>query len=100
MPYFKFKSSEPNEMVSDSESVQSEVISTDRSNSKHSDLSQFFSDPSFASLSPEQIATALASQLSAFTKSSEIIYDPPSGNPGVSHSSTPGLENSSIQGGR
>ena len=94
----KSMSSKPNEVVSDSESVQSEVISTDRPNPKSSDLSQLFSDPSFASVLEEQIANALANHFTSLDKSTEIIPDPHSDSHLVSHSGNPALENSSIQG--
>ena len=85
-------------MVSDSESVQSEVISNDRPNPKPSDFSQFFSDPFFASILQQQIATAHTSQLSSLPIPYKSTSQAPSGNPGVSQSCTPSLENGSNQG--
>ena len=119
MPFYEFKSSKPQDVISDSESVQSEAISTDKTDPKSQDFSQLYTCPSFATFMQEQIATALAKQLTVIAsgKPAEVISDPRTvsssvadkptqgeacnltvGSPMVFHSSITGLESSSVQG--
>ena len=93
---YKFKSNQPYEIVSDSESVQSEVIATEKTSPTPKsplpfDLSLLFSDPRFSEGLQQQIAMAFSSHLSTLTIEPGSSLLTHSANPEASHSGDPGL---------
>ena len=91
---YKVKSNQPNELVSDSESVQSEVIATSPTPkpSLPFDLALLFSNPRFEEGLQRQIAAAFSAHISTLSIESTTCLLNHSANLEASHSRDPGLD--------